>query len=138
MYDANSKQAYLSPFRLWEGSILCKKSVITNEIKYADMEKGEDAILLRKLITNNYIFPVINPSPYIYVYHGKNTWDYNHFNIFFHRGLKLSDYCSEFIKDILDERYFVIEATKLLNDATFLDEIVFRFNMEDRYSLQLV
>jgi glycosyltransferase involved in cell wall biosynthesis len=138
MYDNVNKSAYLSPFRLWEGSILCKKSIITPECNYASLIKGEDTILLGNLLNSNSIFPVINPSLYIYVFHGKNTWDHNHFNLYYNRGKQLSDRAGGLIEEILNGQYSVEESTALLNQPTFLEEIEFRFELIDRYSLRMV
>ncbi len=137
MFDSKTNTAYLSSFRLWEGSILCRKSIIKEETKYASMEKSEDTALLKQLIESNYIFPVIKPNLYIYVFHGKNTWDYNHFNIFYRKSLKLSPAASSLIRDVLEEKYSVESATCLLNESDFLQEIVYRYNFVDNYSLQL-
>ncbi len=137
MFDSNTNAAYLSSFRLWEGSILCRRSIINDETKYASMEKSEDTALLKQLIECNYIFPVIKPNLYIYVFHGKNTWDYNHFNIFYRKSLKLSPSASSLVQEILEEKYSVESATCLLNESDFLKEIVYRYNFVDNYSLQL-
>ncbi len=138
MYDCVDQTAYLSPFRLWEGSILCKKSIITPACNYASLVKGEDTILLGNLLSNNSIFPIINPALYIYVFHGNNTWDHDHFNIFYKRGKKLSGRASQLIGEILGGQYSVEESTGLLNHVAFLEEIDFRFELVDRYSLRMV
>ncbi len=138
MYDCVNKAAYLSPFRLWEGSILCKKSVITPLCNYASLEKGEDTILLGHLLDTNSIFPVINPALYIYVFHGNNTWDHDHFNVYYKRGKKLSEQASRLVGEILAGEYSVKESTALLNHVAFLEEINFRFELMDRYSLRMV
>jgi glycosyltransferase involved in cell wall biosynthesis len=137
MYDSCANQAYLSPFRLWEGSILCKKAIITQECNYASLVKGEDTILLGKLIENNSIFPVVKPNLYIYVFHGNNTWNYKHFNHFYKRGQKLSGAASDLVKDILEGRYTVEEGTLLLNSPAFLKEVNFKYKLVDRYRLTL-
>lgn len=138
MYDSVNKAAYMSPFRLWEGSILCKKGIITPECNYASLIKGEDTILLGKLLSTNSIFPIIRPNLYTYVFHGSNTWDHDHFNVYYSRGKRLSDDASRLIGDILDGQYDPEEATALLNSYVFLDEIDFRFELVDRYSLRMV
>jgi glycosyltransferase involved in cell wall biosynthesis len=137
MFDSHTHSAYLSSFRLWEGSILCLKSVIDDEVKYASLEKSEDTAVLKQLIQGNYIFPVIKPNLYIYVFHGNNTWNYDHFNIFYRKSLRLSPAASDLIGDILEEKYSVEHATLLLNESEFLKEIVYRYNFLDNYSLQL-
>lgn len=138
MYDCVNKVAYLSPFRLWEGSILCKKSIITPLCNYASLEKGEDTILLGHLLDNSIIYPIINPTVYIYVFHGNNTWDHGHFNVYYKRGKQLSEEASRLVGDIVDGQYSVAESTALLKKASFMQEIDFRFELVDRYSLRMV
>jgi len=138
MFDSMDKSAYLSPFRLWEGSILCRKSIITPTCNYASLVKGEDTILLGNLLSSNSIFPIINPALYIYVFHGENTWDHDHFDVYYKRGKKLSARASKLVEAILDGCYSIEESTGLLNDAAFLEEIDFRFEMVDRYSVRMM
>jgi len=135
MYDASRDQAYLSPFRLWEGSILCHKTMITGDCNYASLAKGEDTILMGKLIENNAIFPIIRPNLYIYVFHGNNTWNYKHFNGFYAKGQKLSAAASLTVKHILDGVYSVEEGTELLNGEAFLNEINFKYRFVDAYNV---
>jgi len=138
MFDSMNNQAFLSPFRLWEGSILCEKAMITSEVNYANLEKGEDTVLLGKLLETNCIFPIIKPNIYIYVFHGDNTWDYDHFNKFYTRGLQLPFNITGVIKEILDEKHTIHDATEIMNSESFLKEISYRYELIDRYRLQLV
>ena len=83
VYDCNTRKAYLSNKRFWEGSLLCKTDIARKFI-YPSLEKGEDSSLISflldkkmiKLMPNNYHL-------YIYKYHGKNTWDATHFEQIF-------------------------------------------------------
>lgn len=138
MYDHIGEQAYLSSFRLWEGSILCKRSLVDNNIKYADLTRSEDTSLLKQLIDGNHIFPIIKPNLYIYTFHGSNTWGYDHFKIFFKKSLKLSSNASEIVRNVLNEHNSVRIGTEMLNSEDFLQEVVFRYNFIDNYSLQLL
>lgn len=137
MFDSTTSSAYLSPCRLWEGSILCKKSIVQEEGSYPNLARGEDTILLEKLVQRNYVFPIIKPNLYIYVFHGDNTWGYNHFDYYYSNGVKLSKKASRLIKNVLDEKYAVRESTALLNDADFLEEIHFRYKLLDNLFLQM-
>ena len=137
MYDCVNKQAYLSPLRLWEGSILCRKSLINHNFCYGNLSKGEDTILLKKLIGNNCIFPIIQPNIYIYTFHGKNTWDYNHFNKYFTTGKPLSEGLSKIVNEILSEKISVLEGTEILQSDKFLKEINYSFKFINDYELQL-
>ena len=118
IFDAMENQAYVSNGRPWEGSILCKKALITEDMKYADSEKGEDTIIIKELFSRNLIFPVIMPKLYIYVHHGKNLWEREHWEEIFNASKKLSAESSKIIKDILDGKYSGEKASALLDQIS--------------------
>jgi len=118
IFDAVENQAYVSNRRPWEGSLLCKKSLITDDLKYDDTAKGEDTILIKKLFSKNLIFPVIMPKLYIYVFHGKNVWEREHWEKIFRAGRKLSAESNKIIKDILNGKYSGEKASTLLDQMT--------------------
>jgi glycosyltransferase involved in cell wall biosynthesis len=84
IYDKISSQAYMSGLGPWPGTILCRKSFLTDKFQYPDIPIHEDWEVMISLIKNNLAYPVIMPSLYIYAYHGSNTFDHDHFqrNIF--------------------------------------------------------
>lgn len=118
IYDLAHAQAYVSNMRPWEGSLLCKKSLIDEELKYEDKGRGEDTVLISELFTRNLAFPVIMPKLYIYVYHGGNVWTDEHWGRIFSASTKLSEESSRVIRDILDGKYTGDEASGLLDDIT--------------------
>lgn len=91
VFDSRTKKAYLSNFRLWEGSILCKKEVILQK-PYPDMAKGEDTSVIDYLYMINELY-IANDMPYLYlyVYHGNNTWDEDHFKMMFEYGMEMPE-----------------------------------------------
>lgn len=138
MFDSLNRQAYLSPFRLWEGSILSKKSILNDYCNYAPLEKSEDTYLLEKLIEHNLVYPIIKPNLYIYNYHGYNTWNFEHFNKFYKEGKKLSKNLSLSIQSIMNESISNAEANKLMNSEMFLSELDYRFRFIDNYKLSIL
>jgi glycosyltransferase involved in cell wall biosynthesis len=118
IFDALEKQAYISNQRPWEGSILCKKSLITEELKYEDTKTGEDTSIIEKLFSRNLIFPVVMPKLYIYVYHGGNIWSHDHWEKIFRASKKLSAQSSIVIKDILHGKYSGEKASEMLDEMS--------------------
>jgi glycosyltransferase involved in cell wall biosynthesis len=118
IFDALRNQAYVSNMRPWEGSLLCKKSLITEELKYEDNDRGEDTTIIKRLFSRNLIFPVVMPKLYIYVYHGKNAWLYEHWEKIFKASKKLSPESSRIVRDILDGKYPGEEASEMLNQIS--------------------
>ncbi len=117
VFDSTSNSAYISPFWHWEGSLLCAKKALKNDIRYDDLKRGEDTGLIKKLFKKHAVFPVMAPKLYIYVYHSKNTWEYDHWsNNIIQKGKALSTTSSLLIKDILDDRYSVQKASMFLDD----------------------
>lgn len=122
-YDSIKATAYLSFRRNWEGSILCKKSIVNNEYKYVPLAKLEDTPFVNKI---SEIFPVtqvIKPSTYIYIYHGNNTWDYKHFKNNFDKGQQMSAAYSRLITDILNGVYNAEDALKMLDSEMQYQEM---------------
>ncbi|GJM15792.1 MAG: hypothetical protein DHS20C13_11190 [Thermodesulfobacteriota bacterium] len=115
VFDEFSGKAYVSNMRPWEGSIMCRKSLVGDDIKYENQSKGEDTPLINKLFSKNLIFPIVMPKLYVYVYHGNNVWTEEHWDKIFKASKKLSDDSSRVIKEILDGKYTGDEASSLLD-----------------------
>jgi len=116
VFDELRGQAYVSNMRPWEGSIMCRKSLVGDEIKYEDAGKGEDTALINKLFSKNLVFPVVMPKLYIYVYHGGNVWTQEHWDGIFRASTKLSAESSRVIREILNGKYTGDEASRLLDE----------------------
>ena len=85
--DKKSGQAYLSPVRNWEGSLLANKDILIKLGGYVEKRKSEDTVLMKKIVSiPGLSFKVSAPHLYIYVGHGNNTWDDKHFQMFVRRG----------------------------------------------------
>ena len=118
VFDATENQAYLSHRRPWEGSLLCKKSLLGKDIQYKVCAKGEDTSVIQELFSMHLIFPVIMPKLYIYVYHGQNTWGYEHWRPILEAGRRLSAASSRLIGEILSGRYSGKKASELLDQIS--------------------
>jgi glycosyltransferase involved in cell wall biosynthesis len=62
--------------RIWEGSMLARKSCMVN---YPSLPKGEDTEVIQQLISQHPLALVDWPELYVYTVTGKNTWDSAHF-----------------------------------------------------------
>jgi glycosyltransferase involved in cell wall biosynthesis len=123
IYDEVNHQAYFSFLRMWEGSIICKKSVIGGDLKYPSMTKAEDSVFVEQLQQTTRIYPLVNPTLYIYVFHGNNTWDVGHFQDLVQSCQLLPPSVADLIKDILNERYDVAEASSRLDSANVIGQL---------------
>ncbi len=118
VFDTTTQKAYLSNQRLWEGSILCEKSVIKEKM-YENQKMGEDTAVINYLFASKKIAIIDNvPNLYIYVYHGMNTWDYDHWDLVFKMSDELSIKDSQKIKDLLDSD------SSIANSSFILDNIM--------------
>jgi glycosyltransferase involved in cell wall biosynthesis len=122
IYHVAGQQAYFSTFRLWENSILCKRSVL-RKIGYPDQTLSEDAHVLHALIRTSRVYPVVHPGLYIYVYHGDNTCDGPHFEKLFAKSQQLSRSASREVGQILAGKYSVAEASARLLAPPLQQEI---------------
>jgi glycosyltransferase involved in cell wall biosynthesis len=123
MFDVARRQAYFSLVRLWEGSILCRRDVLINGIKYPAMARQEDSFFMNALIAESRVYPLVMPILYIYEAHGGNTWSGSHFEQIFSMSQPLSEAVSKLILDILDGVYSVEEASQMLRSSRVLGEL---------------
>ncbi len=122
LYDLTLQKAYISGVHLWEGSIMCKKSILFKK-KYEHKNQGEDTKLIFNLYNKKLLFPINNLHQlYIYVFHGKNTWQRPHWKYLFDSGQLLPDNVSHRIKKMLNDKSFLkssIELDKIFNNPLF-------------------
>ena len=123
IFDDVKKQAYLSKFRLWEGSIFCKKSVINEKVCYPPLPRMEDSFFINFLLQACKVYPLTAPYLYIYTFHGNNTWPSSHFENLFSTSHPLSEGASKLIGDILSGKYSVAEGSARLQTDEFLNEL---------------
>lgn len=120
LYDSVNKDAYMSIPMPPPASILCKKTAITKDLLYRELNRSEDSLFLYNLNQKNTLFPLINPILYIYTYHGSNTWDIAHFKQFC--GKKFSEKTTTLIANIVESKYSCKQGSKLLNSKSVLAE----------------
>jgi len=115
VFDTLTTTAYVSHVRLWEGSILCKKNVLQLKA-YEDKPLGEDTATIEYLARMNCLHLLDKmPGLYIYIYHGSNTWNYDHWCAIFKVSTPLPVEDSQLVADILKGRYPVEESSLLLD-----------------------
>lgn len=130
VFDSITGKAYVSHMRLWEGSILCKASVLQLKA-YEDKPQGEDTATIEYLARLNCLHLMKRyPGLYIYVYHGYNTWSYDHWTAIFKCSTELPADDSKVVANILEGKYTVVEGSLLL------DGILRGFYSVDRPALQ--
>lgn len=118
IFDEKEGRAYLSHRRPWEGSLVCKKSLMLDGIEYDNLKAGEDTPVVRSLFSRGLVFPVIMPRLYIYTWHGGNVWSRAHWENIFASSRPLSDESSRLIRGILDGGYDTSEAACILDGLT--------------------
>lgn len=105
VFDTIRKQAYLSNTRLWEGSILCRKDILQS-MPYEDKSIGEDTHTVERLASRDELYPMPDaPGLYIYIYHGDNTWNFEHWRYIFACSRELPPEDSMAIAAIVDGHY---------------------------------
>jgi len=116
IFDSLSGRAYLSSERPWEGSLLCERSLLL-ENRYENLAKGEDTPVIRNLYERHLLIPMPDkPYLYIYVAHGRNTWERNHFCDIFRYGRRLQESSCRLIADALGRESPVRKYSVLLSD----------------------
>lgn len=120
LFDKTSNKCYLSYPMFHPATIMVKKSLINDLICYSSLDKDEDGELIVKLFRANVLFPLIDPTLYIYVYHGGNTWNASHFSKFYAQSALMDDASSKEISRILNEYYSIEEASEILSGREIL------------------
>jgi glycosyltransferase involved in cell wall biosynthesis len=128
MHDALTRRSYLSRKRLWEGTIVCRKDVLlTSNLKYPGLERLEDFKLVENLLPYNIIYPADIPNLYIYIYHGENTWDYDHFKNNFKVGQVLSDPANAIVNEVLEGRHTNERCSELMDSSEILEQLRYAY-----------
>jgi len=123
IYDSVDEKAYLSHMEAWGGTILCRRDVVSEFNRYPDQTRHEDTHFIRDVITLKNFVPLIMPSLYIYVFHGRNTFERAHFQELFAMGQALPAHIGQVVKNIFDNKIPYIEACRLLRDKSVLTEL---------------
>jgi glycosyltransferase involved in cell wall biosynthesis len=123
MFDAVNSNGFLSNVGPWPNTILCKKSIIKDQLFYPKLNKKEDEAFVMSLYGEKCIYPIIKPTLYIYVYHGNNTWDLKHFNMLFAKSQPLSKSITETVSAVLTNAISNSDASKILLSNEFLKEL---------------
>lgn len=92
IYATREQKAYLSCERLWENSVFFNKAEITElGIRYPHIKTKEDYEFVNALVKHNLVYPVYDPSSYIYNITGANTCDSSHFSVMLKRATSLNE-----------------------------------------------
>lgn len=134
LFDEIRSQAYLSTFRLWEGSVLCKREVFGGTIRYATLDKKEDTPFVNLLLANSSVYPIVCPFLYVYNYHGNNTYDPDHFNSMFGRSQKLNGRISKTFSNIVNGNFPYSKACALIQSKTIAKSLNYFY--EDKLLLE--
>ena len=104
VFNSCTNKAYLSNRRLWEGSILCRKEIILQK-PYPAIPKGEDSSVIEFLYKSGDLYIIDDmPHLYVYIYHGANTWEAEHFNQIFEFSRELPESYSLDVLEVLNEK----------------------------------
>ena len=116
VFNAIDKKAYISNRReVWEGSILCRKSVLQQK-PYEDKHLGEDTATMDYLISRDSIYFLEDvPGIYVYIYHGSNTWNFDHWNEIFEASSALSHRDSVRVAEVLEGKYGIDVESRMLD-----------------------
>lgn len=96
-FDETTKNAYQSFRYPWENTLLCRKEIILQN-PYAHTNKGEDTHIIKFLDGKKFLHYIDDaPYLYVYIYHGRNTWDHDHYSHLIQKSKLLEDDIAEAI-----------------------------------------
>ena len=101
LFDATFGKAYLSFPHCWENTLLCRKEVLFQN-QYSDANQGEDSHIIKFLDGKKFLYHIEEaPFLYVYIYHGKNTWNYEHYLYLINKSELLDEQLSKEIQKII-------------------------------------
>ena len=140
IFEGASSTCYLSLHRIWEGSLIYEKSILTS-IKYPREKLGEDTIFANKIMQLFGILPVVAPYLYIYRVHKSNSWSKHtkHFEMMFAQSQKLPPSIGLLVAEKLDNFECYGYLATYLGSKEFLSKLHFlKFNNLNYSNHQLI
>lgn len=121
LFDVESEQAYLSQTRLWEGSLLCRTSIVSDTLQYESASVVEDSAFVNALISASLVYPLSAANLYVYERHHNNTSGKKLSLLMFEMAQKLPQRSSALLRDVLASRLSMAEATRHMDGAALLE-----------------
>jgi glycosyltransferase involved in cell wall biosynthesis len=121
LFDVPTGQAYLSEMRLWEGSLLCRTSVVSDTFAYEATRIVEDSPFINRLIQENHAYPLTAPNLYVYERHECNTSGPKLSRLMYSQAQKLSPECSALIGDVMASKLSMVEAARQMRSLQLLE-----------------
>lgn len=126
IYDSLHQKAYLSCERLWENSVMFDKAEAGQlGIRYPHLNTREDYGLVHALIEKNLLYPVNDPTSYIYHITGANTCEASHFHYMLKRSTILSDQQSAVVREAIEQALAPLDAYERMESKEFKSAITY-------------
>lgn len=120
LYDSVGNIAYLSWDRLWENTLFFeRKAVLEKNCRYPGLNQAEDYFFLNDLIAHNLVYPLEQPTLYIYNATGSNTCEPESFKYHFTKSRALSPYQTLMIAKAVKLDLSPEDASKRMRSRTF-------------------
>lgn len=71
--------------KIWESSFVCRRDRMP---AYPDLRRGEDTPLIERIASEGQVVLADAPDLYTYIFHGKNTWGAEHFNMWWDTAME--------------------------------------------------
>jgi glycosyltransferase involved in cell wall biosynthesis len=101
LLDEVSGRAAVSAHRAWEGSLICRRDLPALVAGYPPLARGEDSVLVRRVVGEHAVSYLDVPELYVYTVHGRNTWPPGHFDDIFRAGVELFEHDRSRLRDVL-------------------------------------
>ena len=103
VHDSRTARAYLGYERLWENTTLfAKDKIIELGLRYPSLNRFEDYEFVNSLVRHNLVYPLLDPTLYVYQVNGSNTSGGEHFDALIKRCAPLSTEQSDVVKSCVD------------------------------------
>jgi glycosyltransferase involved in cell wall biosynthesis len=89
LHNSVTQRSYLSHERTWEASLVARREGLPNYD--GSLSRFEDTPVVAELEERGQLVLLKRPDLYVYVYHGTNTWQEDHFDKIIRHCVALSD-----------------------------------------------
>lgn len=80
LYDALGRRVWVAGERTWECTLVARRAAMP---AFPDLQRGEDTPVVIQLRDRRMLLGLDFPELYIYTFHGKNTWEFRHWEEYY-------------------------------------------------------
>jgi hypothetical protein len=122
IFNKLQQETFYSNARMWESTLFCRRDVFNQEINDGKTADGNSGFL-KRFLRMEMIYPLVQPTLYIYNFNSENHLDKDHFQKVIEISQKLTPQFNDVVVEIINGRVSNISGSRMLNSKKMLMEI---------------